>query len=192
MHSDFIDINLLPHPVRPALGGPAWRRLMVPGLLALMLAMFLVLGASIVKVRNDRALSEQEAQLARMSGEVRSLSVVLAEVEVLQQQITTLATQAEQLKADAERVNQQNPALAPFLRALHDSLLPRMSITTVVLEERNRYVIQGEAGSNALVVEYANALRRRSDIRQVTPRSIERLGSDAPPGAVRWTLEVER
>ncbi|MDQ4076058.1 MAG: hypothetical protein M3220_07405 [Chloroflexota bacterium] len=192
MNSDFIDINLLPHPVRPALGGPAWRRLMIPGFLLLLLALALTFGAFLLKIRNDQVLAEQQAEMEAMSEEVRDFSTIMAEVEVLQQQITTLAIQAEQLEADAERVNQENPSLAPFLRVLAETLLPRMSVTGIVASSPARYVVQGEAGSNSLVIEYANALKQRPEIRSVTIRSVEQLGGDAAPATVRWTIEVER
>jgi hypothetical protein len=56
----------------------------------------------------------------------------------------------------------------------------------------NRYIVRGEAGSSALVIDYANALQQREEVRVVTPQSIENAGGDALPGAVRWTLVVER
>ncbi|MGH2543056.1 MAG: hypothetical protein ACRDIB_09675, partial [Ardenticatenaceae bacterium] len=112
MRSDFIDINLLPRPLRPPLGGAVWRRVMLPGLVMLLLALVLLLGASFLKARNDRTLAEQRAQLVTVQERVRGLSVLLAEVELLQQQVATLATEAEQLEADAERVERENPSLA--------------------------------------------------------------------------------
>ncbi len=192
MSSDFIDINLLPRPVRPALGGPAWRRLMLPGLLLMVGAVALILVATLIKVRNDRALAEQRVQLVTMQQAVQDFSTTMAEVDLLQEQVATLATQAEQLKANAERVERENPSLAPFLAALTETLLPRMSILSIVATSPTQYVVRGEAGSNALVIDYANALKKRPEIRGVTPSSIDQLGGDAPPGSVRWTLEVER
>jgi Tfp pilus assembly protein PilN len=192
MRADFIDINLLPRPVRATLAGTPWRRLMLPGLMMLVLALLLVLGASLLKVRNDRALAEQRAQLLSAQQGVNDFSTLLTEVKLLQEQVTTLATQAEQLEADAERVERENPSLAPFLRALTETLLPRMTITGIVTEMPDRYIVSGEAGSNALVIEYVNALKRNPQVREVLPRTIERLGDDAPPGAVRWVLEVAR
>lgn len=192
MKSEFVDINLLPRAMRPALGGPTWRRLMVPGMMLIIASLALMLGAAVVKVRNDRALAEQRAQLVTMQQGVRDFSTVSAEVELLQEQVTTLATQSERLKADAERVNRQNPPLAPFLAALTDSLLPRMKITSLVAESPSRYIVRGEAGSSVLVIDYANLLKERPEIRAVTPRSVDQLGGEAPPGTVRWTLEVER
>lgn len=192
MNAPFIDINLLPRPVRPALGGPTWLRLLVPGLVLLALATLMVLGASLLKVRNDRLIAQQQAEMVALRQAVRDFSVVAAEVEILQQQVTTLATQAQQLEGDAERVNQGNPALAPFLRAITESLPPRMKITGIVARSPTRFLVQGEAGSDSLVVAYVQALERRPEIRSVAPQSVEQVGGNAPPSAVRWTLEVER
>lgn len=192
MNADFIDINLLPRPVRPAMGGPIWVRLMVPGILMVALAIFLLLGAAYLKLRNDRILAEQRVALQRTSEEVRDFATLMAEVQVLQQQVTTLATQAQLLEGDAERVGQENPALAPFLSAITESLLPRMKITGLVAQGDNRFILRGEAGSDSLVVSYAQALQKRPEIRSVTPRSVEQIGGNAPPSAVRWTLEIER
>lgn len=192
MNANFIDINLLPRPVRPAIGGAAWQRLMVPGLVLLAIATFFVLGATFLKVRNDRMLAQQRIEVQRVGQGVRDFSTIIAQVEILQQQVTTLATQAAQLEADAERVSQANPPLAPFLAALTESLLPRMKITGVVAQGENRFLVRGEAGTDSLVVAYVQALQRRPEVRSVTPRAIEQLGGDAPPSAVRWTLLVER
>ncbi|MBA2389998.1 MAG: hypothetical protein H0V67_07035 [Geodermatophilaceae bacterium] len=194
MNTDFIDINLLPHTVRPTIGGPAWRRLMLPGLGLLFLSLMLLFGAWRITARNEQALAEQRAALEALGENVQEFSAVSAEVDVLQQQITTLASQTRQLQGDAERVGTENPALAPFLRALVEESLPRMSVTSIVPDGTNRYIVQGEAGSASLVIEYANALRQRGEIRAVTPRSVDDLddGAGALPGAVRWTLVVER
>lgn len=192
MNADFIDINLLPRPVRPAMGGPTWVRLMVPGILMVVLALLLTVGAAYLKLRNDRILAEQRVELQRTSEEVRDFATLMAEVQVLQQQVTTLATQAQLLEGDAERVGQENPALAPFLSAITESLLPRMKITGLVAQGDNRFILRGEAGSDSLVVSYAQALQQRPEIRSVTPRSVEQIGGNAPPSAVRWTLEIER
>lgn len=113
MSANFIDINLLPRPVRPALGGATWQRFMVPGLALLALATFIVLGSTFLKVRNDRLLAQQRIEMETVRRGVTDFSAILAQVEILQQQVTTLATQAAQLEADAQRVNQANPALAP-------------------------------------------------------------------------------
>jgi hypothetical protein len=192
MSTDFVDINLLPRPVRPALGGPAWRRLMLPGVGLTIFALLLLLGATLIKTRNDQELRQQRAELQVLSQDVQALAIVAAEADVLQEQVTTLAIQAQQLEAEAERVRRENPALTPFLRALVETLLPRMTLTGVVPGGPNRYIVRGEAGSSALVVDYANALQQREEVRAVTPQSIENLGSTDVPGAVRWTLVVER
>ena len=63
----------------------------------------------------------------------------------------------------------------------------------MVSGERNRFLVQGTAGSTALVIQYADLLEQRPEVRKVTPLSIDQLDDDdAPPGTVRWTLEVQR
>jgi hypothetical protein len=192
-NTQFIDINLLPKRVRPAVGGAAWARLMAPGLLLLLVATVLVLFSVTLKMQNDRLLTEQRAEMERRREDVRDFDTVINQVTLLREQITTLATQTEQLRGDAERVNSENPPLAPFLSAVTSSLLPRMRVTGITLSEvEGVYLIQGEAGSDALVVEYIQTLKVQPEIRNVTPRLIERLGGNAPPNTVRWTLEVTR
>lgn len=194
--TEFVDINLLPRPVRPrgqtVLLDTRWRRPLLVGLGLLLVAVLLLMGAYLQWIRNDTMLVRQQAQLQLLGQQVTDLSVVEAEAAVLQEQLATLATQVDQLEGDAERVERDNPPLASFLRALAGALLPRMTVTGIVERDVGRFVVQGEAGSNALVTEYANALAQRPEIRSATPRSIQEVGGDAPPGTVRWTLEVER
>jgi hypothetical protein len=151
---------------------------MLPGVGLTIFALLLLLGATLIKTRNDQDLRQQRAELQVLSQDVQALAIV--------------AIQAQQLEAEAERVRRENPALAPFLRALVETLLPRMTLTGVVPGGPNRYVVRGEAGSSALVIDYANALQQRAEVRLVTPQAIENAGGDALPGTVRWTLVVER
>lgn len=192
MNSQFVDINLLPRPVRAAVGGAAWARLMVPGLILLFLATLLVLVATLLKVRNDRLLAEQRIRLEQTREDIRDLNAVQTEQELLEQQVTDLATQAQQLEGDAERIATNNPPLAPFLQALYSALLPRMEITSIEAEPNNTFIVEGEAGSDALVVAYIQALSDEPGISTVTPLEIEELSDTAAPGAVRWTLQVTR
>lgn len=191
-NTQFIDVNLLPKRVRPAVGGAAWARLMAPGLFLLLVATVLVLVSVTLKIQNDRLLAEQRAELDRRRQMVLGFDSMITRVELLREQITILATQTEQLRSDAERVNSANPPLAPFLSAVTSALLPRMKVTGINAQPNGVYLVQGEAGSDALVVEYIQILKQQPEIRTVTPQLIERLGGSAPPNAVRWTLEVER
>lgn len=191
-NTQFIDVNLLPKRVRPAVGGAAWARLMAPGLFLLLVATVLVLVSVTLKIQNDRLLAEQRTEMQRRRQEVLGFDSLMSRVTLLREQITTLATQTEQLRRDAERVNSDNPPLAPFLNAVTSALLPRMRVTGINAQSDGLYLIQGEAGSDALVVEYIQTLKQQPEIRNVTPQLIERLGGNAPPNAVRWTLEVER
>jgi hypothetical protein len=191
-NTQFVDINLLPKRVRPAVGGAAWARLMAPGILLLVVSTVLVLVSVTLKIQNDRLLAEQRTEMQRRREEVRGFDTLINRVELLREQITILATQTEQLRRDAERVNSENPPLAPFLNAVTSALLPRMRVTGINAQPDGIYLVQGEAGSDALVVEYIQALQRQPEIQSVTPQLIERLGGNNPPNAVRWTLEVER
>jgi hypothetical protein len=192
--TDFVDINLLPRPVRPrsVQVDTRWRLPMVVGLGLMTIALLLLMAAFLQKIRNDRLLLRQADELQEVGPQVEAYAITQAEVEVLQEQLSTLARQVDQLEGDAERVERENPSLAPFLRALTGTLLPRMTITGIVEGADGRFIVQGEAGSNTLVTDYVNALNEHPDVGSVTPRSVEQLGGDAPPGAVRWTLEVER
>jgi len=191
MNSEFIDINLLPQTTRRTLGGVVWIRRMVPGLILLCLAAILVLGSSVMKMRNDRELMEQRIEMQTMQQSIRDFSVVLTQVELLQQQIRTLSSYAQQLEQDAIQVQRENPSVAGFLRMVTDTLLPRMTLTGFVVEGANRLVIRGEAGSPALVLSYIERLKARSEIRVVTIRSVEQVKGSLVPTAVRWTIEIE-
>ncbi|MGB0385322.1 MAG: hypothetical protein ACPGWR_10910 [Ardenticatenaceae bacterium] len=191
MNSQFIDINLLPKPVRPPLAQTIWVRRMVPGLILLCLAAILVLSAILIKRRNDRQLSQQRIEMENKKQDIREFSFTITQVELLQQQINTLLKHAEQLEQDAIRIERENPSLASFLRIVTDTLLPRMTLTGFVVEGPKRFVIQGEAGSPALVVSYVESLKAQPRIRTVTARSIEQIGGDGAPTAVRWTIEIK-
>ncbi|HEX8684429.1 MAG TPA: hypothetical protein VF707_19085 [Ardenticatenaceae bacterium] len=192
--TDFVDINLLPRPVRPRTiqVDTRWRLPMIVGLGLMTIALLLLMAAFLQKIRNDRLLVRQEDELQDLGTPVAAYAITQAEVEALQEQLSTLARQVDQLEGDAERVERENPSLAPFLRALTGTLLPRMTITGIVEDADGHFIVQGQAGASALVTDYVNALNEHPDIGAVTPRSVEQLGGDAPPGAVRWTLEVER
>ena len=191
MSAEFVDINLLPRPARVPMGGAAWQRRLLPGLVALLLAVLFLGGALLIKGRNDRLIAAQQADVLRTQQEVATLAGVLAEVEVAKQQVETLARQSEQLEADAHAVARNNRAFSPLLQTLTESLLPRMRLTALVEEQPGRFRVQGEAGSTALVSEYVNALRGRPGIGRVTPQSVEQLSGTALPGTVRWILIVE-
>jgi hypothetical protein len=191
-NTHFIDINLLPRRVRPLVTGSAWARMMAPGILLLVVATVLVLASVTLKIQNDRILAEQRTEMQRRREDVRGFDTLISRVELLREQITTLATQTEQLRRDAERVNSANPPLAPFLDAVTSSLLPRMKVTGINARPDRVFLVQGEAGSDALVVEYIQVLKQQPEISSVTPQLIERLGGGAPPNAVRWTLIVAR
>jgi hypothetical protein len=192
--TDFVDINLLPRPVRPRTiqMDTRWRLPMIVGLGLMTIALLLLMAAFLQKIRNDRLLNAQRLDVEIAQEDMATVAGVQAEVDMLQEQLSTLAQQVDQLEGDAERVERENPSLAPFLRTLTGTLLPRMTITGIVEGADGRFIVQGEAGASALVTDYVNALNEHPDIGSVTPRSVEQLGGDAPPGAVRWTLEVER
>lgn len=192
MNSQFVDINLLPRPIRPSIAGAAWARMMAPGILLLLISTILVLGSVTLKMRNDRLLAEQRQEMQQRREQVGDFSSLMGQVTLLQEQITTLVTQTEQLRGDAERVNAANPPFTPFLRAVNDTLLPRMKLTGIVSQPNDTFLVQGEAGSDALVVSYVQALKQRTEIRSVTPQLVEALGGTAAPGSVRFTLVVVR
>ena len=148
------------------------------------------MAATAIKVRNDRLLAAQQAELAQAQQGVSELTTVLAEVQVAQQQVETLARQTEQLESDAETVARSNRAFSPLLRTLTEALLPRMRLTGLVEEAPGRFRVQGEAGSSALVAQYVNVLRDRPGVGRVTPQSVEQLSSEGAR-TVRWVLLVE-
>ncbi|MCB0077672.1 MAG: hypothetical protein KDD73_09625 [Anaerolineales bacterium] len=192
MSSSFIDINLLAGSRRGALQQTMWQRMVLPGLVVLALALLLVIGTSLLKLRNDRRIVEQRVELQAVSEEVRTMSSVMAEVWALQEQVTLLASQARELRDDAAQVEGRNVAVAPFLDLIQSTLLPRMEITAIAGTSPTTYVVQGTAGSDLLVIDYANQLRESDQVREAVLRSVESLGEDALPGSVRWTIEVER
>ncbi len=193
MNSEFIDINLLPRPVKPASETLARLRRMAPGLLLLVLAVMLVIAGYLLMLNNSQQLAKQEEQIDTTRQRILQFSAVMAEVEILQQQINTLATQAEQLEGDAKRLEEQNSSLAGVMAAITNALLPRMSLSGFVASDmsHNLLVVQGEAGSRSLVLSYISSLKEQPEIESVHIRSIEQLKGDAPPSAVRWILEVK-
>lgn len=192
MSTDFLDINLLPPQTRSVEQVSTRRRSLFLPLTLFVFSLMILFGMLYLKARNDRILTAQEQEIQQLTLEAQEVDRQQAEIDQLQQQVTSLATQAEQLRADAERVERENPALAPFLQILVSSLPPRMKLTGLVPNGPNRFLLKGEAGSDALVIEYANTLKQHPSIRAVTPSSIQQLGGSGTPGAVTWTLEVER
>jgi hypothetical protein len=195
MPADFIDLNLLPSERRPTRRRGGGGRRNLAGLLGLgllafaFLTLFPLLGISYTI---GERLETLRASVEASRVGVREADAVLAREAQLQQQIQTTLLQADNLDRQAEQLRTQQLSLSDLLQPMAQALPPRMTIGTVTMLESGTIRVTGEGGSPALVLEFAQALEALPQIRRVNVVGMDRLGGQAAPTAVAYTLEIER
>jgi Tfp pilus assembly protein PilN len=79
-------------------------------------------------------------------------------LDALQKQIDQARAEIERLGLESQRLNVGHTLRAPGIAAAIASLNPRVTITTITQNGR-MYSVTGQAGSQALVLDYARALQ---------------------------------
>jgi Tfp pilus assembly protein PilN len=151
--SNAVDINLLPSQYRPRSISP------VQVLIAMVLILLLI-GLALVYLEQSVA----RAQTAQRQAELASLKAELTQpqdqstLDALQKQIDQAHAEIERLGLESQRLNVGHTLRAPGIAAAIASLNPRVTITTITQNGR-LYSVTGQAGSQALVLDYARALQ---------------------------------
>lgn len=194
MASDFLDLNLLPPERRYRSGPPVRTRnaATMLGLGLLAFALLTIIPLWLTKLSVDRRLSQLATAVETTRIQVRDTDSLLAREAQLQQQIQTTLIKADTLERQAARIKAEQPALSELLQPLAQALPPRVTIATLTVSEAGVVRVAGEGGSATLVLEFAQEVERLPNVRRVSVVGMDRLGGDAAPTAVSYTIEIER
>jgi Tfp pilus assembly protein PilN len=135
-----LDLDILPEQHRP-------RRIAAAVAVGLVLAVALLLG--LIPVYG--VLTTQQARTA-------NAEVDQEEIENVGNQIEEVRALIIRLQAEAGTLGQERTYRSDGIAAAVSSLVPRINVTAITQEE-NVFTVSGEAGSQALVLDYARALQ---------------------------------
>ncbi len=182
-----IDLNILPERYQP-------RRLTLVMALLVILAMALVMGLapaiSLLRAERARTLSVQ-ARLAQAETALAQVQVNKRALEEVEQQIAQVQAEIDQLQAEYQALSRWQADRSSGITSIVFSLLPGVRLTGITQEDRF-LTIQGEAGSQALVLDYARALQASGEFRNV--RILSMVDTD-PLGVapdVRFSILAEQ
>jgi Tfp pilus assembly protein PilN len=149
-----LDLDILPEQHRP-------RRIAAAVAVGLVLAVALLLG--LIPVYG--VLTTQQARTANAEARLAQVKANLAQNQVDQEEIENVGNQIEEvraliirLQAEAGTLGQERTYRSDGIAAAVSSLVPRINVTAITQEE-NVFTVSGEAGSQALVLDYARALQ---------------------------------
>jgi len=182
-----IDLDLLPVPYRPrrltALAG-------VLILLAAALVMGLVPAVSALQAEHARTLSAQ-ARLAQMETALAQAQVNQAALNELEGQIAQVRDEIAQLEAEYEAISRWRTGRSSGIASAIFSALPGLRITGIIQQE-TAFTISGEAGSQALVLDYARALQATGTFRNVRILSMVNTDPSGMAPEVRFSVLAEQ
>ena len=183
----YVDLNILPERYQP-------RRLtfimVVLIVLAIGLAMGLVPAYSLLRAEQARTLSA-EARLAQAETDLAQVQVSRAALEEVEQQIDQARVEVDRLRAEYQALQGWQEDRSSGITSVVFSLLPGVRLTAIV-QKGPFLTVQGEAGSQALVLDYARALQASGEFRNV--RILSMVDTD-PLGLapdVRFSILAER
>lgn len=181
------DINL-----RPSAGrawGETWKRterLAWGLLLAGWMLLFLLL---LLNIQSTRALRAFEAQVVEARREAVAAEQRLAQREARLREIVEILRRLNHLESQVA-LRHQTPPFAQILESIRIALPPRVTVETI-RTEGEQIIVEGEAGSSSLVVEFVRALEEHGTATRVTVDQIEHRNSDASPFVVYYRLILE-
>lgn len=149
-----LDLDLLPPQYRP-------RQLTAMTGLAILIAAALILGL----VPSYSALRAEQARTLRVQARLAQAETALAQAQVdraaldeVEQRIADVQGEIAQLQAEAEAVRQWRTGHSRDFASVVFSLLPGVRLVSVA-QQGEGLIIDGEAGSQALALDYARALQ---------------------------------
>ena len=183
----YIDLNILPERYRPRRLTGLMAALII---LAVALAMGLIPAYSLLQTERARTLSVQ-ARLAQAEATLAQIQVNAAALEEVEQQIAQVQAEIAQLQAEYQALSQWQADRSSGITSVVFALLPGIRLTGITQQE-SFLTIQGEAGSQALVLDYARALQATGEFRNV--RILSMVNTD-PLGLapdVRFSILAEQ
>ncbi|MDY7075610.1 MAG: PilN domain-containing protein [Chloroflexota bacterium] len=149
-----LDLNILPERHRP-------RRVTVATVVGMVVVVALLLGL----LPAYGLLTAQQARTAKAQARLAQAEATLVQNQIEQEELGNVEQQIEDVRVLLSRLQAESGALgqeriyrSDGIAATVSSLIPRIEVTTIVQED-NVFTITGEAGSQALVLDYARALQ---------------------------------
>lgn len=187
-----IDLNILPEQYRP-------RQFSLGRLLLLAAATAVVAGLGLVflawqNARADTASLQTQLDAARLTlDEAQAAQVELnSDVERVGQEIEMIEEELIRLRSELAGLGQQQlPETAVGIRAIVETEVPRVRLTSVT-QLHQSFRVNGSAGSQALVLDYARAFEATGEFGNVRILGME---NDDPPGTipdVKFVILLER
>lgn len=191
MQSTVPDINLLP---------PEYRSTTIRvgriSILLIMLALLSLLPLLLVRSYNQNAVANLEQRVEEQRSEASRVENMLAQREATLEEITTVLRRADVLERQSAEFERAGPQISTSFRAINEALPPRVTLLAIE-EQEAQLLIRGRAGSSSLVVEFAQALKTRSDGRQVVIDEMQQVSpemadaQELPPSTVLFRLSME-
>ena len=149
-----IDINILPSQYRRQ--AVSFQQLLPALGVVVVLA---VLGVLLLMLNGVQAQTvEQEDQLALLKAELTKPPADKVDLAALQQQIDGLRVETARLRAESQSLGAGQPSRAAGLAIAIQAVVP--GVTLISLTQSGAiYAVSGEAGSQAIVLDYARALQ---------------------------------
>lgn len=182
------DINLRPSAGRP--WGETWKRTerLAWGLLfAGWMLLFLLF---LLNIQSTRALRALEAQVVEARREAVAAEQQLAQRETRLREIVETLRRLNRLENEAVLLQHQTPPFTQILESIRVALPPRVTVETI-RAEGEQIIVEGEAGSPSLVVEFVRALEEHGTATRVTVDQIEHRNRDTSPFVVHYRLILE-
>ncbi len=182
-----VDINILPAHYRP-------RTITFAQVLSGLVLVALLAGLLPVYMtwQGTRAqTAARQAELARIKTALAQARVEQDRLEALQKQIDQTRAETERIQAEFSRLNAQQSPRATGIAAIIAALIPRVNIAQITQDHRT-FLVTGQAGSQALVLDYARALQAGAAFARV--RIVSMVNAD-PLGIapdVRFQIEMMR
>ncbi len=149
-----IDVNILPAQYRrAAISLP--QILLVLGsitLLAVLGLLFLTLDAT------QAQTAVKETELAESKAWLADLPANTVDLTALQKQIDDLHTATERLRAEAQNLSSGQPSRVAGLALTIRLVVPGVTLAALTQSDRT-YTVSGQAGSQAIVLDYARVLQ---------------------------------
>ncbi len=158
----YVDLDLLPERYQP-------RRLTLLMALLIILAAAMVMGLApaITALRAERARTlSVQARLAQAETALAQVQVNKRALEEVEQQIAQVQAEIDQLQAEYEALSRWRADRSSGITSAVFSLLPGVRLTGIT-QRGSSLTIRGEAGSQALVLDYARALQASGEFRNV-------------------------
>jgi Tfp pilus assembly protein PilN len=149
-----IDLNILPEQYRA-------RPVQLAQVVAMLLVAVLLLGLAPALTALNRSRSQtlaRQSELASIKAAMAQAQLDQARLDELQKQITQKRAETERLRAESLALNVGQPPRAQGIAMAIAALIPRVNLMTITQSGRT-YNVMGQAGSQAIVLDYARALQ---------------------------------